>query len=58
MWIFDGEEWTEEGSTQSNRQEQPALPPRDRFYPELQVVEVVPVPRTSHIPFLPTEITH
>ncbi|GAC1394954.1 MAG: hypothetical protein NVSMB68_11660 [Thermoanaerobaculia bacterium] len=58
MWVFDGEQWTEEGgSAQQTPKTEPKqfdMDPRDmnRFLPELQVVEVVPVmPRTNHVPF-------
>jgi hypothetical protein len=63
MWVFDGEQWTEEGgsaeqapkSTQNQfDMEQYDM---DRFLPELQVVEVVeivpavPAPAPSRVPF-------
>lgn len=42
MWVFDGEKWVQEGS--NPRSEQTLGPmdagERDRFYPELQIVEV------------------
>lgn len=42
MWIFDGEEWTEEGgSTTAKSEEQ--RPRWEELMPELQVVEIVPV---------------
>lgn len=64
MWIFDGEEWTEEGGgaeqTPQSTQNQFDMEQydMDRFLPELQVVEVVPtVPTptptttTNRVPF-------
>ena len=54
MWIFDGEQWTEEGVSDSvTKPELQAPRPEGMFYPELQVIEVVPVPvpRTNYIPF-------
>jgi hypothetical protein len=54
MWIFDGEQWTEEGvSDSATKPELQAPRPEGMFYPELQVIEVVPVPvpRTNYIPF-------
>jgi hypothetical protein len=52
MWVFDGEQWTEEGAVQEKRNVETNTVPREQFYPELQVVEVVPVvtPKTQ-IPF-------
>ena len=42
MWVFDGEKWVQEGS--NPRSEQTLGPmdaeQRDRFYPELQVIEI------------------
>jgi hypothetical protein len=59
MWVFDGEEWTQDdgsigGPTASNKPE--TLRPRyDQLMPELQVIEIVPVtPRTQRdVPPLP-----
>ncbi|HVR38612.1 MAG TPA: hypothetical protein VMU84_05925 [Thermoanaerobaculia bacterium] len=56
MWVFDGEEWTEEGSSEQSsktRTETMTSLRIDDLVPELQVVEVVPVPRTKHIPPFP-----
>ena len=50
MWVFDGEEWTEEGvnrdSSSATRPNQVA-PRLDEMQPELQIVEI------SHLPPLP-----
>lgn len=56
MWIYDGEEWIEEGVSNSDKQRTDVSQPRrEEFYPELQVIEVeiVPVPRTNYVPPFP-----
>ena len=53
MWIFDGEQWKEEGVSDSAIKPELQAPRREeRFYPELQVVEVVPLPirRPNYVP--------
>ena len=50
MWIYDGEQWTEEGVSQSEIKPENARRPEEMYYPELQVVEVVPTPRTNYVP--------
>ena len=52
MWVFDGEQWTEEGAVQEKRNMETITVPMEQFVPELQVIEVVPVvtPQTQ-IPF-------
>ena len=54
MWVFDGEEWTEEGGSASDRKGETVLPMYDRSMPELQVIEIEQVhpttPRTNYIP--------
>ena len=58
MWTFDGETWIEEGGSPSEVK-RPDEAPRPElyggFYPELQVIEIVPVPlpRTNYVPPLP-----
>ena len=52
MWIFDGEEWTEEGEATTVPRKDSPTPRFDEFVPELQVVEIVPVP-THRIPPMP-----
>jgi hypothetical protein len=45
MWIYDGEEWsTDEGGTESERKREEKKPRYEELMPELQVVEIVPVP--------------
>ncbi len=52
MWVFDGEEWIEEGRSETaSRPDEKKIEQYDMFYPELQVVEVVPVPKTDYVPF-------
>jgi hypothetical protein len=55
MWVFDGEEWYEEGSGESTSARKPESRPRfEELMPELQVIEVViPVPKTNHVPPMP-----
>ena len=50
MWVFDGEEWTQDdGSERSPEKPETARPRYDELMPELQVVEIVPtLPRTRH----------
>lgn len=58
MWVFDGEEWTQDngGVEPVARTSDPRRPRYDELMPELQVVEleIVPVPtRDRQIPPLP-----
>jgi hypothetical protein len=57
MWVFDGEEWTEEGgSAAESKNNRPEMNPRrfDEFVPELQVIEIVQIPRpNTQVPPLP-----
>jgi hypothetical protein len=57
MWVFDGEDWTEEGGSSGSGKGPEARPRFDEFTPELQVIEIVPVPRTNqndlNYPLLP-----
>ena len=57
MWVYDGENWTQDDgsgcSTTTVRSEKPR-PRYDETMPELQIVEVViPVPRNRNVPPLP-----
>ncbi len=52
MWVFDGEQWTEEGGGEKKAEQQQFS--IDRFVPEIQPelqVEIVQVPRTIPLPF-------
>ena len=55
MWIYDGEQWIEEGGSENanNKRDRTAPLPEEMYVPELQVVEVeiVPVPKTNYVPF-------
>jgi hypothetical protein len=55
MWVFDGEEWTQDdGSIQPKGKPEPARPRYDELAPELQVIEIVPVVRrNTDVPPLP-----
>ena len=57
MWVFDGEEWTQDEGNEHSQGHKPELqrPRYDQMMPELQVVEiVVPVrPRNTDVPPLP-----
>jgi hypothetical protein len=54
MWVFDGEEWTDEGGS-SKSPEAESRARYEQFMPELQVIEVeiVPLPRRNDLPMLP-----
>ena len=52
MWVFDGEEWVEEGKAEQKREDR--VPVRiEQFVPEMQVVEVVPLPQKNPFPAFP-----
>ena len=57
MWIYDGEQWIEEGVSETDKQRPETIMPRhgEELYPELQVVEVeiVPIPRIDYVPHYP-----
>ena len=51
MWVFDGEQWTEEGKSESSARPEQSVR-YDESMPELQVIEIVPVPTIpNYIPF-------
>lgn len=53
MWVFDGEEWTQDnGGLESTVKPETKRPRYDELSPELQVVEVeiVPVPANRYVP--------
>ena len=50
MWIYDGEQWIEEGGTPKESKDT-AMPQFDQFVPELQIVEIVPLPKPQYVPF-------
>jgi hypothetical protein len=51
MWIYDGEQWIEEGAGGNETKPEQTPRPEQIQLPELQIVEVVPVPKTNYIPF-------
>jgi hypothetical protein len=55
MWMYDGEEWTEEGTGDKTKSPETQRPRYDEMMPELQVIEVeiVQVPRSNPIPPFP-----
>ena len=54
MWIYDGEEWTEEGVNEHETKPETQLEqPSEMYQPELQVIEIVPVPKPTYAPPLP-----
>lgn len=54
MWVFDGEDWTEEGPRRDERASDASLPMWDATMPELQVIEHIPsTTRTEYVPPLP-----
>jgi hypothetical protein len=54
MWIYNGEDWTEDEDSERSKTVVRSETPRPRYdemMPELQVVEVViPVPRNRNVP--------
>ncbi|HET7711044.1 MAG TPA: hypothetical protein VFL80_03860 [Thermoanaerobaculia bacterium] len=43
MWVYDGEEWIQEGNPDNGKKPEASLPRREEFLvPELQVIEHVP----------------
>lgn len=55
MWVFDGEEWTQDdGSFEPKSKPVTPRPRYDELSPELQVIEIVPVVRrNTDVPPLP-----
>jgi hypothetical protein len=53
MWTYDGEKWTEEGANEKQPKPEQTPQTEEMVVPELQVVEVVPVPKTNYVPPLP-----
>ena len=54
MWIYDGEQWIEQGANENEPKRDRKTPePEEMYVPEMQVVEVeiVPVPKTNYVPF-------
>lgn len=53
MWIYDGEQWINEGVSETEIKPENARQPEEMYYPELQVVEIVPTPtpKINYFPF-------
>ncbi|HVT03359.1 MAG TPA: hypothetical protein VHL58_08280 [Thermoanaerobaculia bacterium] len=53
MWVFDGEDWSEEGT--APKRVIPSLNQPADFYPELQIIDlqIVPTPREREYPPMP-----
>ncbi len=56
MWVFDGEEWKEEGGQRRDHPSDASVQQWDPTMPELQVVEYVPTPvrHPDYMPPLPS----
>ena len=51
MWIYDGEEWIEEGVNEREKKTDRAPEREEEFYPELDVMEIpFEIPKTNRIP--------
>jgi hypothetical protein len=53
MWIYDGDQWIEERGKEPVKKTDPTHLPEELYQPELQVIEIVPRPRTTTVPPLP-----
>ena len=53
MWIYDGEQWTEEGANEQATKPEKAPRPEEMYQPELQVIEIIPVQRPTYVPPYP-----
>lgn len=53
MWVYDGEEWTEEGAGDKAKTPEQQRPRYEEMMPELQVIEIVPVPKSNPVPPFP-----
>jgi hypothetical protein len=55
MWVFDGEQWTtDEGANESEAKRTDKTPRYEQSTPELQVIEIVPLPtKSSYVPPFP-----
>ena len=53
MWVFDGEQWVEEGGSDKSVKIDQVQLRIEEFQPELQVIEVVQIPKTNHVPPFP-----
>ena len=56
MWVFDGEEWIQEGEEQSAPKRKPAPEHHDRLGPELQIVPLIRRREREELPPFPIAI--
>ena len=53
MWIYDGEQWIEEGVNERDKKPEQTPGQEEMYQPELQVIEIVPVPKPTYVPPYP-----
>jgi hypothetical protein len=53
MWIYDGDEWIEEGVNETQTKSDQTPQPEEMYMPELQVIEIVPVQKPNYVPPFP-----
>lgn len=57
MWTFDGEEWIDDNEPLSGAAKRERQVPRsEEHFPELQIVEVVNIPKTNRLPPYPVPL--
>ena len=60
MWVFDGEEWTQDDGSIGGSKPATTRPRYEETMPELQVLEleIVPVAPTKQTPVVPFPLEH
>jgi hypothetical protein len=53
MWIYDGENWIEEGANEHDTKSEQRPRTEEMYQPELQVIEIVPVQKPTYVPPYP-----
>jgi len=53
MWIYDGEQWIEEGVNDHDKKDEQNRLPEEMYQPELQVIEIIPIPKPTYVPPFP-----
>jgi hypothetical protein len=57
MWIFDGEEWTDDNAPRSGAPKRERQAPSSKEHlPELQILEIINVPKTNRVPPYPVPL--
>jgi hypothetical protein len=58
MWVFNGEEWTQDDGEEGSSRVKPEMPPKwiPELTPELQVIEIVELPKRHPVPPPPMTI--